>query len=126
MSSSDTGEPSDRSLGEVALAFAAGEADAHAVHEAFLRATLWCEAGDQPGFQALGTPGAGMVPVFTSETELARARGAVRWFSTTGADLLDLLPEHYDVVVDIAGEAPLRLRPAALRRTVVAEIDWKA
>ena len=125
MISSDTGGPGRRPLADVARGFAAGEADAHALHEAFVAATLWCEAGDRPGFQALGTPGAGMIPVFTSEIELARAHGAVSWFSTTGSDLLDLVPEGYDLVLDMAGETPLLLRPAALRRTVVAEIDWR-
>ena len=118
--------PGRRTLADVARAFSAGEADAQTLHEAFLAATLWCEAGDRPGFQAFGTQGSGMVPVFTSETELARARGAVSWFSTNGADLLDLVPEGYDLVLDMAGETPLVLRPAALRRTVVAEIDWRA
>ena len=52
----------------------------------------------------------------------ARARGAVAWFSTTGADLLGLLPEGYDIGLDLAGETPLRLRPSALRPVV--EVSW--
>jgi SseB protein N-terminal domain len=126
MSSSAPQGPADAPFSDVARAFDAGEADAHAVHRAFLRSRFWCEAGDRPGLQALGAPGAGVVPVFTSEAELARARGAVRWFSTTGADLLDLLPDRYELVVDIQSDVPLRLQSAAVQRGSVVEIDWRS
>lgn len=75
---------------------------------------VFCERGADPGFRALGAPDAGVVPVFTSLEQLALARGTVPWFSMTGADLLDQLPPGYDLVLDIAGPAPLRLRAAAL------------
>lgn len=65
-----------------------------------------------------------MVPVFSSERELVRARGPVRWFATTGADVLGLLPEGYDIVLDMAGDFPLRLRSAALRRHTRTEVGW--
>ena len=118
--SPDGGRP--RPLAKVAQDAAEGRASAAELHEAFLAATVYCEAGDKPGFQAVGRPGAGLIPVFTSEVELARARGAVAWFSTTGADLLGLLPEGYDIGLDLAGETPLRLRPSALRPVV--EVSW--
>jgi hypothetical protein len=47
----------------------------------------------------------------------------VRWFSTTGTDLLALLPDGYDIALDVAGPSPLRLRPAALRSVV--EVRWR-
>lgn len=75
---------------------------------------VFCERGTDPGFRALGVPDAGVVPVFTSVEQLALARGAVGWFSMTGADLLDQLPPGYDLVLDIAGTFPLRLRTGAL------------
>ena len=53
------------------------------------------------------------MPVFSSVEQLALARGPVGWFSTTGADLLAQLPAGYDLVLDIAGQHPLRLRPGA-------------
>src|SRR5205823_5544807 len=79
MSSPAAHGPTGRPFSDIARAFGAGEADAQAVYEAFLGARFWCEAGDSPGVEALGSPGAGVVPVFTSEAELAQARGAVRW-----------------------------------------------
>jgi hypothetical protein len=122
MSAPAPGGPTDRPFSDIARAFGAGEADAQAVYERFLGARFWCEAGDRPGVQAL----AGVVPAFTSEAELAAARGAVRWFSTTGADLLDLVPRGYQLVVDRNGHVPLRLRPEAIRRRAVVEIDWRS
>lgn len=85
---------------------------------------MFCERGEKPGFIAVGPAGAGLVPVFSSEREFLRARGPVRWFATTGADVLGLLPEGYDIVLDMAGDAPLRLRPAALERGTKTEVGW--
>ena len=77
------GEPSTRrSLAQIAAEFAAGRATPVDVHEAFLAATVFCEAGEKPGFVAVGPSGSGVIPVFTSERELMRARGPVRWFAT--------------------------------------------
>ncbi|HKY74613.1 MAG TPA: SseB family protein [Acidimicrobiia bacterium] len=113
------------SLAEVASDAAAGRATPQELHDAFLKAQVVCEAGDRPGFVAVGPPGDGFIPVFTSEVELARARGPVRWFATTGADLFGLVPEGYDLILDIAGLAPLRLSPSAVQRSTVAEVDWR-
>ena len=126
MSSPAAHGPTGRPFSDIARAFGAGEADAQAVYEAFLGARFWCEAGDSPGVEALGSPGAGVVPVFTSEAELAQARGAVRWLSTTGADLLDLVPGDHQLVVDMNGQTPLCLRPGAIRRGAVVEIEWRS
>ena len=119
------GRSRPRPLAEVAADVAAGGAGAEELHAAFLAATVYCEAGDAPGFVAVGPPGAGLIPVFSSEAELARARGAVAWFSTTGADLLSQVPEGYDLGLDLAGDAPLKLRPAALRAATAVEVDWR-
>ena len=108
------------SLADVAADVAVGAAGPGELHEAFLGAWLYCERGDSLGFRALGAPGGGVIPVFSSPQQLALARGAVSWFSMTGSDLLDLVPPGYDLLLDAGGSAPLRLRPAALaRRTVV-------
>lgn len=114
--------PSHDSLTEVAAAVAAGTASAHALHRAFLHATLWCEAPESPGFVARGQPPEAVVAVYSSPEQLAADRGPQRWFSTTGADLLDLLPAGHDLVLDPAGPAPLRLRPSALERITVVEV----
>ena len=82
----------------------------------FAGATLLCEAGGRPGFLAVATEDGPVIPVFTSEAELARFRGAVGWFSTTGADLLDLVPDGYDFLIDPGGDHPLRVQPGATRR----------
>lgn len=102
------------SLADTARDVALGVADSRQLHEAFLAAVVFCERGADPGFRALGVPQAGIIPVFTSPEQLALARGTVPWFSMTGTDLLDQLPPGYDLVLDIAGPAPLRLRAAAL------------
>jgi hypothetical protein len=90
----------------VAGEFAAGRATPPELHQAFLSATVFCEAGERPGFVAVGPPGDGFIPVFSSGAELARARGPVKWFSTTGADLFGLLPDGYDLILDSAGADP--------------------
>ncbi|MDP9071938.1 MAG: SseB family protein [Actinomycetota bacterium] len=113
-----------RPLAEVAAEVARGEAGAEELHQTFLAATVWCEAGERPGFVAIGAAGDGLIPVFTSPEQLARARGAVAWFSTTGADVLGLVPEGYDIALDMAGDAPLRLRMGALRTVLRPVVGW--
>jgi hypothetical protein len=101
------------SLADTARDVALGVADSRRLHEVFLDATVYCERGSTPGFRALGVPDAGVVPVFSSLEQLGLARGTVRWFSLTGADVLAQLPAGYDLVLDIAGAHPLRLHPRA-------------
>ena len=72
----------------------------------------------------MGYPPDGLVPVWTSEVELARSVGASAWFSTTGADLLSLLPVGYDLLLDPDEDAALRLRPSALRREAAVTVGW--
>ena len=103
----------------------AGSAGVQELHRAFLRATVFLQAGDRPGLMAFGAPPEGLVPVWTSEAEFARSVGPSAWFSTTGADLLDLLPAGYDLVLDPGGDAALRLRPSALRREATVTVDWR-
>ncbi len=103
------------SLADVARGVARGATQPADLLEAFLAATIYCQRGSVPGFRALGSPRAGVVPVFSSPEQLGLASGTVPWFAMTGADLLDQLPPGYDLVLDIAGPSPLRLRAAALR-----------
>jgi hypothetical protein len=109
-------------LADVARDVAAGAATPADLHAALLAATVYCEQPPSPGFRAFGSAGAGVVPVFSSAQQLALARGAVPWFSLPGADLLGLLPPGYEVILDIGGGTPLRLRPAALEHRVLVEI----
>jgi hypothetical protein len=112
----------DRRLDAAAAAVAAGNGSVEELHRAFLDAIVYCERGERPGFRALGSPGAGTVPVYSSPEQLALARGAVDWFALPGRDLLTELPEGYDVLLDMAGPRPLRLSHRALRRRVVIEV----
>lgn len=92
-----------------------------AVFEAFLRARVFCQATEppaHPGVLALGGPGNGVVPVFSSLEELGRFRAArdetgepVRWFATSGADLLGLVPDGYGVLVDPGSDHAVLLHP---------------
>ena len=111
-------------LAEVAAAVAAGTASPHELHQAFLSATLWCEAPESPRFVARGHPPNAVVAVYTSPEQLAADRGAQRWLSTTGVDVLELLPAGPDLVLDPAGPFPLRIKPTALVRTTAIEVRW--
>ncbi|MCF2532296.1 SseB family protein [Yinghuangia soli] len=95
---------------QVAL-LAAGDGDAAALVAALRRTRLYCVRLDRVGFAAMGPPGAQMVPVFTSEEQLAvfLGEGAHDWFSLCGDDLLDLLPPGTDLALDLGGPQPVRL-----------------
>lgn len=102
------------SLADAARDVALGYATPAQLHATFLASVVYCERADTPGFRALGAPRAGVVPVFSSPEQLALARGTVPWFSVTGAALLDLVPIGYDLLLDMGGSFPLRLRTDAL------------
>jgi hypothetical protein len=112
-----------RALADVAHDVAAGAASAAELHDVLLATTIYCERGSRPGFEALGVPGEGAVCIYTSPAQLAVARGTVPWFSLTGADLLDLLPAGYDLLLDLGSEVPLRLSVSALDRLVSIEVE---
>lgn len=119
-SAPDTDGPAARTgLVDAANTVAAGAAGVEHLYRAFRPATVYCERATRPGFRALGRPGDGMVPVFTSPAQLALARGPVGWFSLRGTDLLDLLPVGYDILLDLAGASPLLLRPGRIGRRAV-------
>ncbi len=114
------GEPDDETrLVEVVRRARNGGASPHDVFETFLRARVYCERPDTPGFltvTASEVPGEDqhaprgsrildlavvsdateqptrLVPVFTSLEQFALFTGGGAWFSTTGADVLGLLP----------------------------------
>jgi hypothetical protein len=106
-------------LAEVAK-LVAGDGDIPALLNALRRTRLYCVRLDHVGFAAIGPPGAGMVPVFTSEEELARYAGACDWFSGPGSDVLDLLPPGYDLALDLAGPHPVRLHAAMWAEAVTS------
>ncbi len=76
-----------------------------AVHSGELRhriltSRFFAQAPEHPGFLATPTPTGPVIPIFTSKALLVRHAGAVRWFSTTGADLVALAPVGHRFVVD--------------------------
>ncbi|GAA2506611.1 hypothetical protein GCM10010406_49040 [Streptomyces thermolineatus] len=77
----------------------------------FLRSTVYFQRPEEPGFLAVGEPGSGMIPVFSSLAELARFAGACAWASTIGEDLLGLAPAGFVFLLDPLGRHPHRFDP---------------
>jgi hypothetical protein len=104
---------------QVLAAFAAGAVDGAALQAAFETATLFVRrlpsASGGPALAAVGPPGAGYVVVHASLRTLAAHAGPCDWASAPGAELLDLVPPGYGVLVDPAGPHPAVLPPGALR-----------
>jgi hypothetical protein len=73
----------------------------------------------RPAVAALGLPGAGYVPMFSSLATLELHAGECDWASATGRDLLQLVPDGYGIVLDPAGPHPAGLPASALGRGVV-------
>ncbi|MGA5119497.1 SseB family protein [Streptomyces pseudogriseolus] len=71
------------------------------------------------------TPPARLVPVFTSLEQFALFTGGGAWFSTTGADVLDLMPAGLDVWLDPAAEHAVRLASAATKSEPVLHISYR-
>lgn len=111
-------------LASTARRWVDGSADVGELHQAFLTAIVFLQAADRPGFMALGAPPDGLVPVWSSEAEFSQSVGPGAWFSTSGADLLRLLPAGYDLLLDPESDAALRLRPSALRQQPLVTVDW--
>ncbi len=86
-----------------------------APHEVFLQSRWFFEQPELPGFLTVGEPGSGVVPLFSSLQELARYAGACSWASTTGEDILSLLPDGYAIVVDVAGPEPVWIEKDTVR-----------
>ena len=112
------------SLPEAVQQLVEGVSSPQTFHDTFLTSRVYCEAGEEPGFVAVGSPPGGLIPIFSSEKELVVARGAVAWFSMMGADLLSLVPASYDLLLDGAGTTPVRLQLGALRQTGAISVDY--
>ena len=81
---------------------------------AFLEMTFFAQAPEHPGFLATPTPSGPVIAVFTSQQGLALHAGACRWFSTIGADLLQLVPIGHRFVIDPGTAGQLVLDPAKI------------
>lgn len=90
---------------------------------AALRETrLYCRRPAEPGFLAVGPPGHAMVPVFSSLDTLTGFDGACDWFALPGQDLLELLPQGYDIALDLGSPHPVRLDARLWRDPAVADL----
>ena len=112
------------SLDAVVLQWRQSLAEIDDVADAFLDATVYCvrTADDQaPGIFVSGSDDRPAACVFTSLSRLAEAvarrPGTPReWLSTTGADLMTVLPAGVGVVVD-----PISATPVMLPHALVGE-----
>jgi hypothetical protein len=99
---------------DVARRFHRDEATGEELSLAFERATLFCRRGDEVGFMALGDEDLGWIPVYSSDLALARAEGVCAWFSAPGADLLELVPDGYGIVVDYGSDTEVTVSAEAV------------
>jgi SseB protein N-terminal domain len=122
--------PAVDDLGDAVERFVTGSLSAAEFTDRFRQSRVYALRRESPGFVAVGPPGAGYIPIFSSLTELARygatfpsryAEG-VDWLSTTGEDLLTLLPEGYGLVVNVASEHAVRLDATAIDRQPVLTV----
>ena len=128
-----------------------GRASPQDVFDAFIHARVYCERPEEPGFLTIAAPelAAGdasprsrilelaitasyptplptrLVPVFTSLEQFELFTGEGAWFSTTGADLLDLLPQGLDVWLDPAAEHAVRLASSATAVETVLHVSYR-
>lgn len=114
-------------LADTRRGFASGELVASEFHAVFLTSRVFFLTGDRPGLVAFGDPGAGVVSVFSSLSELARfvvaqpemATRETRWASTVGAEILQLVPPGYEITLDPASSDPVTIPKDARRAKTV-------
>jgi len=66
-----------------------------------------------------------LVPVFSSLEQLALYAGECAYFSTTGADVLDLLPPELDLWLDPAADHSVWLATSAVDIAPVLTISYR-
>lgn len=95
-----------------------GRREPAAFDATFSRAAIFVQRlPDRPGVVASTLPGKGRwVLAFSTRQRLANACGDVPWLSTTGADLLNQLPDGLGVLVDIGDDHGLPLLPQPASR----------
>jgi hypothetical protein len=114
-------------LGDAVERFAAGDLTGEELTDRFLANRVYALRTESPGFVAVGTPGSGYIPVFSSLDEVARYAvqfperygDGVDWLSTTGEDLLTLVPRNYGLMLDVASDHAVRLEANAIGRKPV-------
>ncbi len=111
-------QPIDLELARRIRLHAVGTCDDESLKQTILATRFFAQAPDQPGFLATPTPTGPVIPVFTSVTRLARHAGAVRWFATTGLDLIWLAPVGHRFVVDPGSPHEIVIDPEVFGSTV--------
>jgi hypothetical protein len=114
----DPKTPDSSPLSDAVEAFATGMMSAEDFQAVFLVSKIFCPRGERPGFLALHETPEPVIPMFTSLEELRRYAGDSRWFSVTGAEVLDLLPTGYGLVLDIEGEHRVMFDAQAIEQMI--------
>jgi hypothetical protein len=107
------------SLADAIRAFTAGTIGPEDFHAVFTNAKVFCPRGERPGFLALQDSAQLVIPMFSSVAELRRYSGEEsRYFTVTGAEVLDLLPTGYGIALDIEGEHRVVFDAAAIEQLI--------
>jgi hypothetical protein len=113
------GNPPAPSLAEAVRLFANGSMTPEDFQSIFATAKVFCPRGDRPGFLALHETPEPVIPMFSSVEELKRYAGEKsRYFTVTGAEVLDLLPNGYGFVLDIEGEHRVMFDATAIEQMI--------
>ncbi|WP_225793084.1 SseB family protein [Streptomyces aculeolatus] len=98
-------QPAPPSLADAVKAFAGGAIGSEDFQQIFATSKIYCPRGDNPGFLALHNTQQPVIPLFSSLKELRRYAGREsKYFTVTGAEVIDLLPTGYGFVLDIEGD----------------------
>jgi hypothetical protein len=113
-----TMSPESAPLADAVQAFATGMMSAEDFQAVFLVSKVYCPRGERPGFLALHETPEPVIPMFTTLEELRRYAGDSRYFCVTGAEVLDLLPTGYGLVLDIEGEHRVMFDAQAIEQMI--------
>ena len=98
-------EPSPPSLSDAVRAFTTGGLPVEDFQSIFITSKVYCPRGERPGFLALHNTPQPVIPMFSSLKELRRYAGKEsKYFTVTGAEVLDLLPTGYGFAMDMEGQ----------------------
>lgn len=98
-------EPTPPSLSDAVRAFTTGSLPVEDFQSIFITSKVYCPRGERPGFLALHNTPQPVIPMFSSLKELRRYAGKEsKFFTVSGAEVLDLLPTGYGFAMDMEGE----------------------
>ncbi|MFC5909654.1 SseB family protein [Streptacidiphilus monticola] len=98
-------EAAPPSLADAIRGFTGGQMTIDDFQSVFITSKIYCPRGERPGFLALHNTPQPVIPMFSSLKELRRYAGKdSKYFTVTGAEVLDLLPTGYGFALDMEGE----------------------